>query len=890
MNNSIIKNALELPGGARFYRCALQVNPYEYVKRHCSTNKYTDEDAYNQAIVQSCLNSGIEVIAITDHHRIHTSTKLSLKAKDAGIIVFNGVELETKEGIHIICLFNPDEQPRRIESILAKCGILDIQEPPQSIDFDCDDLLHKSSEWSSVCFAPHITCNKGLLTAIQKNARSNLWKSPCLLAVAIPGPVSNENVEFNQILQNKDPNYLRERPIAIINAQDVSSPDDVEKPGSSCWIKMSAVSVEGLRQAFLDPSSRIRLSSDDAPEEHAEFVAMAWQGGFLDEAAIHFNENLNVLIGGRGTGKSTIIESLRYVLGLIPLGEDAQKSHKGITSNVLKNGTKISLLLRSYHPSKREYVIERTIPNPPIVRDETGTVLNILPADIIPQVEIYGQHEISELTKSKEKLAYLLERFVEKDASLSQRKIEITRKLERSRNRLLELNKERLQIKERLAALPSLEETLRRFQEAGLEEKLKERSVLVKEERILKTTEERLVPFKDWIEQVRRELPIDRAFVAIKALEGLPGKTILAKLDQVLEQLTQDIRTLLGQMDERIQKAEAGIYETRVEWEVRKQQVQEEYQKLLRELQKSKVDGEEFIHLRQQIEELRPLKDRQEALERDKREYEHERTQYLAEWEDVKTEEYRALEHAAKKVNRKLRDQVTVEVIFAGNRDSLFQLFRDQIGGRLSETLEILGSNPSLSLKEFVDTCRSGAECLTKNYAIPGTQAERIAGAGIEILMQIEELDLPPTATIKLNVSPEGSTPNWQSLDDLSTGQKATAILLLLLLESQSPLVIDQPEDDLDNRFITDGIVPKMREEKRRRQFIFATHNANIPVLGDAELIAGLVAQGEAGEGKALLPKNLMGSIDTQSVRELVEEVLEGGKIAFEMRRLKYGF
>jgi ABC-type cobalamin/Fe3+-siderophores transport system ATPase subunit len=139
-------------------------------------------------------------------------------------------------------------------------------------------------------------------------------------------------------------------------------------------------------------------------------------------------------------------------------------------------------------------------------------------------------------------------------------------------------------------------------------------------------------------------------------------------------------------------------------------------------------------------------------------------------------------------------------------------------------------------------------------------------------------------------VSGEGQTPVWQSLDDLSTGQKATAVLLLLLLESEGPLVVDQPEDDLDNRFITEGIVPRMREEKRRRQFVFATHNANIPVLGDAELIIGLSAAGEAGQGHAELKPEYMGSIDNLQVSEMVKEVLEGGRAAFETRRIKYGF
>jgi hypothetical protein len=234
---------------------------------------------------------------------------------------------------------------------------------------------------------------------------------------------------------------------------------------------------------------------------------------------------------------------------------------------------------------------------------------------------------------------------------------------------------------------------------------------------------------------------------------------------------------------------------------------------------------------------------------------------------------------------------VRVQVTFAGNREPLFQLIKDRVGGRLSEALEALRQSESLSLKELSDACRVGRDALMQKYKMPSLQADRIAQASSEVVMELEELDLAPTTQIDLNVTAEGQPAQWQRLEDLSTGQKATAVLLLLLLESDAPLVVDQPEDDLDNRFITEGVVPKMRDEKRRRQFVFATHNANIPVLGDAELIVGLAASGEASqEGKARMPQEHMGSIDTRPVRELVEEVLEGGRTAFEIRRLKYGF
>lgn len=196
-----------------------------------------------------------------------------------------------------------------------------------------------------------------------------------------------------------------------------------------------------------------------------------------------------------------------------------------------------------------------------------------------------------------------------------------------------------------------------------------------------------------------------------------------------------------------------------------------------------------------------------------------------------------------------------------------------------------------LSVQQLANVAREGAHALARRYTLAPAQAERIAGAAPDVLMEIEELDLAPTTQIELNVAAEKAPAQWQPLNDLSTGQKATAVLLLLLYESSAPLVIDQPEDDLDNRFISEGVVPRMREEKRRRQFIFSTHNANIPVLGDAELILGLRASGEGGDrGHAEIPNEHAGSIDSEPVRELVETLLEGGREAFEMRRRKYGF
>lgn len=887
--STALNEALKQPNGARFYRCALQVNPFAYHGRHGKQTAFQNEADYNAAIIEACRANGVEAIAVTDHYRVSDSVGLVNAARAAGVFVFGGFEAASDDGVHFLCLYDPDKDSS-LERLIGQLGVRDHTMLSPNGDKNCLKLLECVREQGGITVAAHVAADNGLLATLEGQPRMNAWKSPDLYACGLPGPASDAPQNMRPILENKDPAHWRERRVAVINASDVNSPEDMADPRSSCFIKMSALSVEGLRQAFLDPDSRIRLHSDPRPEPHTEFVAMAWEGGFLDGTRIHFNGNLNVLVGGRGTGKSTVLESLRYALAIDPLGEEATKAHQGVLKYVLKSGTKVSLLVRSHHPAKHDYTIERTIPNPAVVKDECGEVLNLSPRDVVPGVEVFGQHEISELTKSREKLTLLLERFVERDPNAGAQKAKLRLELERSRGRIADVQREMKLIEERLGLLPGLEETQKRFQDAGLEERLKEKSLMVREERILATIKERLQPVLALRQELAGLLPIDTAFLSAKALDGLPNSAILSEGAAILQKVTDQLQAIAGQVDKSLAVADAELAALRVRWDERKQAVETTYQALLRELQKSKIDGEEFIRLRRQIEELRPLREKKEVLTRDLATYQTNRRNLLDEWFNLQSAEYRALEKAAKRVSRKLKGKVRAMVTMGGNREPLEKLLRDEVGGNLAAMLERLKSRDSLSLLDFSQRCREGKDSLVANYSLPPAAAERIAQATPDLFMKIEELELPATTKVELNTSAEDEPETWQTIEALSTGQKATAVLLLLLLESEAPLVVDQPEDDLDNRFITESVVPTMKDEKRKRQFIFSTHNANIPVLGDAELIIGLSTGvlNDAVQGR--ISERHMGSIDMQPVREMVEEILEGGKTAFEMRRQKYGF
>lgn len=886
-----LTEALRRPRGARFYRVALQVNPFDYLRRHSKATAYATEAEYNDAVVAACVEHEIQAIAVTDHFRISSSVGLAAAAGAAGIVVFPGFEAVSKEGVHFLCLFDPARPHREIERIIGECGVLEDRTESPVGKLDAEELLAKAKEWNAVFVAAHATSPQGgLLRKLSGQSRARVWRSPLLQAIAIPGPVSDLPQDLRAIVRCEG-EYGREYEIAVVNARDVSVPEDLARPDTWCWIKMTEVTIDGLRQAVLDPSSRVRLTSDPVPDEHTEFVALAWEGGFLDDQMIHFSENLNVLIGGRGTGKSTVVESLRYVLGLEPLGDEARRLHEGIVRSVLQSGTKVSLLVCSRRPGESWYVIERTVPNPPVVRDGNGDVVDVQPLEILRGTEIFGQHEISELTKSEERLTRLLDRFVEQDDSLERRKTAIRRELVRTRRQLVDAIQDLGGVNERLSALPGLEDTLKRYRAAGVEERLREQSLLVREERVLTTAEERLAELRETLDTFERDLTVDLAFLSGRALEELPAKDVLSSLTQSFGAFNSAVAAAAGSLRSEAAELEQAITRVRRQWSAREREVTAAYEKILRDLQKERVDGDEFIRLRRRIEELQPLREREQLVQRSIDELEQRRRNLLAEWDDLRTSEYQALQRAAKRVSKALERRIRVTVRFSGDRSPLAALLKKRISGRFSETVDALVQQQDLSLRELATLARSGRDVLAKRYKLAPAQAEKLATAPAEVLMELEELDLPPTTQIELNVAAEGERARWQPLGDLSTGQKATAVLLLLLHESSAPLVIDQPEDDLDNRFITEGIVPRMREEKRRRQFVFSTHNANIPVLGDAELIAGLSATGEGGEpGHAEIPDEYVGSIDSEPVRELVEELLEGGREAFEMRRRKYGF
>ena len=433
------------PAGARFFKCALQVNSHHYRATFRGQPSDGDATSHAQEIIEEAVELGIEVLAITDHNSVSSVAPFRAAARNRPVHIVPGFELSSSEGVHVLCLYPPDTELCRLGRYLGEFGVHDTSPSSDPSNKPFEEVLRLIHNQKGISIAAHVSNDSGLFKVLAGQPRIRAWRDENLLAVQIPGVIEDLPQDICQIVTNRNVDYVRAYApesglgVAVVNAMDVVRPEDLDDRSATCWIKMSEVSIEGLRQAFLDPGSRIRLNPKNGefePEEHVELMLLGWEGGFLDGVTVQLNPNLNVLIGGRGTGKSTVVESIRSVLGLDPVGDEARKAHDGIVRHVLRSGTKISLLVRVTRPGIREYRIERTIPNPPLVRESGGEVTQLAPMDILPRIEVYGQHEISELSRSPNKLTRLLDRFVERDESLARRKASLSRALEKNRRAL----------------------------------------------------------------------------------------------------------------------------------------------------------------------------------------------------------------------------------------------------------------------------------------------------------------------------------------------------------------------------------------------------------------------------------------------------------------------
>ncbi len=449
------------------------------------------------------------------------------------------------------------------------------------------------------------------------------------------------------------------------------------------------------------------------------------------------------------------------------------------------------------------------------------------------------------------------------------------------------------ELSSQLGQLSKLMEQEKHFKSLGLDQKLEDVRKLARGDQLFKRAREEALLVKERLGSLKESVSFDLAYLSEQSIKEIPNAASFSPLRSAFEDFGSRAKNLLTSIQKELEGLEAKMTGAENVWKEGKAKIESEMNTALNSLPElagkpGHEIGRQFVQNQKQIEAIIPKQKNLEQYQKLIQELENERKSLLSEWNRTNNNQFLKMKEVVKRINSgPLKGKLRIDLQATGNRSAL-RAFLEKLDGIGSKKIEWVDKPEQLLMESFVSALRLGEEALLniyREYGMSPGVAKQLAGLDLEKTLQLEEIQLFDSIEIRLNVA-HGLAEEFKILRDLSTGQRCTAILYLLMLENEELLLVDQPEDNLDNAFIADRIVSEMREQKCKRQFLFATHNPNIPVFGDAEWIGAL----EAERSHTILRDEYVGSIDKESVQKAVEQILEGGKQAFETRRIKYGF
>lgn len=915
----VLSDLLSLKDGANFYLADLHVHTPVDTNFKCGPGVDLNSDVakglFASEMVAAARGKRLRILGITEHNDVSwidfiRAAAADTSAGDQPLVVFPGVEVCTAEGIHLLVLFNPDEQVRTLDGFLSNIGITPNKRYPETAavaSADCyfDDVLNllaANYEKKAICVPAHVDSDSGLFKT-EKAVERYLNKG--ILAVESKKNLAEMSPGLQAILTGNDPNY-GSKSVALINGSDARSVAEIGNKRT--YIKMSSFTVEGLRQAFLDMDSRVRDLSGAVDPSYTRMIGMGWEGGscFFKGSKLRFNRNLNAVVGGKASGKSTLIETLRYALGQEAKTDSVNATHYQMIKEVFRSGSTVYVVVYSKEHDSY-YIIARTFPGEPQIRevrkgqietervDLSGELLNLSTDDVF-NPDIFGQKELYEISDDKKFQLRLIDRFLPREfAELEKKEQGILEELETSAHTLLKVEKELDTHDEKKKQLTDISRKKKIYLKSGIEERLKEKTHYDEEKAIwdgIQTLQEEagesLAEFSD-------RLSLDLDFLDPDNISQLPNKDTFAQIRLSLATLSEWFSEQIELMKKKFSFADETIQAAKSSWDSLFQDNEKEYVNVIDQLRREGVehDPDEFIRLENTERQLKSAARRIPQLQQQLEQVAGERKQKLDEMKRVRLKKFDARRAVADRINDTLRGCVVVDLQYATDREDLIariESYSTKENLLRKEAIRRMVYSDGFSVERLIKALTGGPAKVESELGLSGTMARNLYRAiPKQEYRELEICELGTKTFIKLYVGPthvpddQRSPELFREIENLSKGQKSTALLTLILLERDRPLIIDQPEDDIDNRFIVEDVVNKLRREKERRQFLIATHNANIAVFGDAEQI--IVVDADADQGRI----KTTGSIDDEPVKAEVECILEGGKEAFLIRKDKYG-
>jgi len=866
-------------------------------------NSKEDSEQLAKKYIEKLQQAKIKVGAITDYNHIDRNWfELLIKNTNRDdIVILPGVELSLKltggkYGLHLLLIFEQDIDIDGLNTFLhsldknPQMPLVNIRKS-RDIEsrMELKELIDETcNKYKCLIIFPHPEDEKGLLHSFNASQAAQYLSSIKPDAIEL---ISNEGI--NKLISTGSVSSDYFEKIAIIENTDPKSLEDIGSKRRNSqlrttYYKLSSYSIGAIKLALHDPKVRIKVY--ECPTFYYDKISsLKINGaGFLGSKDIQFNSELNTLIGGRGVGKSAIIESIRYAMNL-PVYAD--KSFRvEFVENVVGSGGEIELFIERYYGEKKqEFIIKRTIGKDTEIVDKSGKTTGFSVQSLFDEAKypiIIGQKELYQLSITPSFQLELIDKLIGKSVLYAQDNFEKSIEQLRENGKKLLVLRDKVRKKEEYEQkLKEIEARIKVYKDLGVEEKLKKWTDLLDDEEKLEDVVKKV---NDACKKV--DLFFEDTIVEFNYLNSTlrTGKSVNKQIMEKIADEINNIKTILGnnkkQLIVELNVNKKSIDNLHKEWFVKKVSIEKEIQMVKKELSERKLEPDKLEYLTKERAKLIPLIEESRKLAKEIEKLENSREATKSDIEKKRHSIFSIRKEQLDKINQSLNGKMKIEVKYEAEKVKFGEKLKALLqGSRVSsDAIDALINAPNkvvdgLLLSKYI---KEGITKLSGEFNLTTAMINRIIDwfSNTENLYELETLFPEDKIEIFLNINGE-----YKTMDRLSIGQKATSLLLLLFVQEDRILILDQPEEDLDNRFIYEDVVKLLRELKGKRQLIIATHNANIPVLGDSELIIVLDTKDEK------CAVNNKGSIDKNDIKNDVKNIMEGGEEAFRIRTEKYG-
>lgn len=934
--------------GAHFHKCDFQVHsPRDRNWKGSECVSDEDRKQYAVSLIQACRSKNLDAIAVTDHHDLFFVKYIRAAAKaerdkngkpippNERIVVFPGIELTLAVPCQALLILDADFPDDQFGLVLNALGIvpaadadsrtietkrLDHIETLVKLKAELDRFGYLKNKYTIL---PNVS-EGGTDTLLRSGAAGKYAAMSCVGGY-LDGDVSQLGKGNLGIISGKNASYGYKR-IALFQTSDNRKAAHTELGKHTTFVKWAAPTAEALRQACLAQESRISQELPTIPTIFITSLSVT-NSAFLGPIDLEFNPQYNALIGGRGTGKSTILEYLRWVLcdQLPTVTADDELPNYQLRRRTLIEKTlqaHSAVVTVSFILNGIQHVVRRNSKTSDLsLKVSKGEFAACTENDIrtLLPIQAYSQKQLSNVSVRLEELS----RFVE--APIRGELDDLEKQFDRAAGEMRQeyATVTRLRNLQQQAAnddllLASLVEQTANIRTSltGLSE---EDTKLLEQKPLYDKADEAVELWLSDVESISEE--IDNLNASLESFpsdaevttSGLPQTRLLNDIKNTVADFvkkTKESTNKLAQLKAEY-KNDDGEYVGKLDksvdaWNDAEELFNEKYEKAK---QRASVHTSTLAQLAQIEKRITTLRT---SIAKTKKEIAtlgkpQERYQAVREkWLKAKSARARIITAECTKLTKLSLGEIRATVRIGASADALIKRLREALTGSglrrerfdaIAEAMEkssspdkywmaLLDELETLALYDTEQTtAKSVPKCpLLNAVGISATDLSKIATKlNPEIWLDLSLVRLEDEPLFEYRLREDDYIP----FTNASAGQQATALLKALLNQSGPPLIIDQPEEDLDNPVILD-VVEQIWNAKKERQLIFASHNANLVVNGDAELVAWcdyrVVSEQSGGKVSAV------GAIDIPEICEAIKQVMEGGENAFKLRKDKYGF